>query len=58
MTDGSDGHDFLSEEVCAHFPGLRAPPVDPAAWPVLRELPYESWQGYGPVSWLRMPRGG
>jgi hypothetical protein len=58
VTDGSDGHDFLNEEVCAHLPGLSAPPVDLKPWPVLRELPYKSWQGYGPVRWLRVPRGG
>ena len=57
VTDEAEGNDGLSEEVYGFFPGLDAPPVDSTAWPVLRQLPQASWDGYGAVRWRRVPPG-
>ncbi len=57
MTDAAEENDSANEKVYARFPALIADPVESAAWPVLRQLPQSSWDGYGAVRWRRVPPG-
>ena len=57
VTDEAEGNDGANEKVYARFPALIADPVESGAWPVLRQLPQSSWDGYGAVRWRRVPAG-
>lgn len=57
VTDAAEENDSANEKVYARFPALIADPVESAAWPVLRQLPQSSWDGYGAVRWRRVPPG-
>ena len=58
VTDEAEENDGGNEEVYGLFPELVAPKVETAAWPVFRQLPPASWDGYGAVRWRRVPAGG
>lgn len=55
VTDTAHDGFCLHEAVLEHFPVLSGPDVDPADWPVIRRLPLAHWNGYGPVTWYRVP---
>ena len=57
VTDEAEGNENANEKVYARFPELVAPKVETAAWPVFRQLPQASWDGYGAVRWRRVPPG-
>lgn len=41
--------------VVQHFPALQSPDVDPSTWPIIRQMPQPHWDGYGAVTWYRVP---
>ena len=55
ITDPAHDQFAAHDRVLAHFPTLAAPDVDPTNWPVIREMPQAFWDGYGPVTWYRVP---
>lgn len=55
VTDEHHQVTAYNEEVYRLFPELEVPEVDPTAWPVIRGMNYDAWQGYTHVSWLRVP---
>jgi hypothetical protein len=50
-------HDVFNcqDLVVQYFPTLRSPDVDPSSWPIIRQMPQSHWDGYGPVTWYRVP---
>lgn len=56
VSDGSERRSFHPRNPSfRRFPILRGPPISPLRWTHLRRLPHSFWDGYGPVSWWRLP---